>query len=161
MNGSEQTNTDDAQQRWAGLMDQTVAETFSAMLGLGCTPSQAADAQLPAASLRKISARIEFSGAMQGSCAVAMSNADALKIAEIFLAGTADDAMAADTVGELCNVLAGSWKRRLKPPASGAGLSVPAITHDDDAPASNVRQTYSCDGAQLVVRLIVQKMQEE
>ena len=161
MNGGKCTDADESQLRWAGLMDETVAETFSAMLGLGCTPSQAAGAPPSPASLRKISARIEFSGAVQGSCAVAMSNADALKIAEIFLAGTADDAMAADTVGELCNVLAGSWKRRLKPPASGAGLSVPAITRGDDASGPSVRQTYNCDGAQLVVRLIVQQMQEE
>ena len=154
-------SADEAQARWAGLMDETVAETFAAMLGLGCTPSQADDAPPPASPLRRISALIEFSGAVQGSCAVAMSNTDALKIAEIFLAGAADDTMAADTVGELCNVLAGSWKRRLRPPASGAGLSVPAITRDNDEMPSGARQAYDCDGAHLIVRLSVQQMQEE
>jgi len=153
-------STTDAHERWAVLMDETVAETFTAMLGLGCIPSQTSDAQ-PDSPLRNISARIEFSGAIKGACDVAMSNADALKIAAIFLAGAADDAMAADTVGELCNVLAGGWKRRLNPPASGAGLSVPAIVRDKDEMPSAVRQAYDCDGAQLVVRLNVQQMQEE
>ena len=161
MNGNTHEDADDAQQRWAGLMDETVAETFAVMLGLGCIPSQTRGVPPPDSSPRKISARIEFSGAVQGSCAVAMSSVDALKIAEIFLAGAADDTMIADTVGELCNVLAGSWKRRLRPPASAAGLSLPVIARDESSPSSGVRQAYDCDGAHFIVRLSVQQMQEE
>ena len=146
----------DAHARWSVLMDETVAETFAAMLGLACLPSQMPDSPPP-----KVSARIEFSGAVQGSCDIAMTSADALRIAEILLSGAADDAMAADTVGELCNLLAGSWKRRLRPPASAAGLSVPVIAHDEISPSSGLGKAYNCDGAQLVVRLTVQQIQEE
>jgi chemotaxis protein CheX len=149
-------NVPDAHQRWALLMDETVAEIFTAMLGLGCLPAHTSAAPQP-----KISARIKFSGAIEGTCAVAMTGPDALKITEIFLAGAADDTLAADTVGELCNLLAGGWKRRLKPPAAGAALTVPIIAHNDDWLTSGVEQVYNCDDVQLTVQLSVQQLQEE
>jgi chemotaxis protein CheX len=138
------------------LMDQTVAEVFAAMLGLQCYPSATPDRTLP-----KISARIEFSGAIQGRCVVAMADADATRLAEVLLAGAADESMVADAVGELCNVLAGSWKRRLRPPASGAGLSVPVIAREDSEAPSDLRQGYDCEGARLAVRLTVLELTEE
>jgi chemotaxis protein CheX len=149
----------DAQQRWAMLMDETVAEVFDAMLGTACVPTQQADAPPP-----KISARVDFSGAVLGAFTVTLSDGDAVKLAEMLLAGAADDAMAADAVGELCNVLAGTWKRRLKPPASSAGLSVPALQRGaDDGPSdqSDVRQGYDFASARLVVRLSLTALEEE
>ena len=158
MSGSTAAGSSDPQ-RWATLMDETVAEVFGAMLGTPCVPSREGDAPPP-----RISARIDFSGAVRGAFTVTLSDGDAAKLAELLLAGAADDTMAADAVGELCNVLAGSWKRRLKPPASSAGLSVPALGRGIDDGASDlsdVRQGYDFENARLVVRLSLLALEEE
>ena len=145
-----------AAQRWRGLMDETVLEVFATMLGCECVPTHATDAAPTCTT-----ARIRFSGALAGECVLVFADIDAAKLAAIFLGGVADDAMAADAMGELCNVLAGGWKRRLRPPASGAGLSVPSVTRGTPDSLSDVRQTYEFEGAQFAVRLTVDLVVED
>lgn len=147
--------TASAARRWTALMDDTVAEVFTTMLGLECVPAAKAAAETA------VAARVEFSGALEGGCAVAFDRAAAAQFAAAMLGEAADEAMAGDAAGELCNMLAGGWKRRLRPPASGAALSVPVVTRGEDSPASDVRQGYEFDGTQFAVGLTVATIAEE
>jgi chemotaxis protein CheX len=132
------------------LMDETVLEVFATMLGCECIPGHG----LQAAPDHKV-ARITFSGALAGECVLIFADMDAAKLAEMFLGEAADDAMADDAMGELCNVLAGGWKRRLRPPASGAGLSVPSVARETSDAAPDLCQGYEFDGRHFAVRLTV------
>jgi chemotaxis protein CheX len=145
----------DASERWRGLMDETVLEVFAAMLGCECVPAQVTVAP------DNTTARIRFSGALVGECLLIFADIDAVKLAEMFLGGAADDVMAADAMGELCNVLAGGWKRRLRPPASGAGLSVPSVGRGKSDSPSDLRQSYGFDGAQFAVQLTLDTVTED
>jgi chemotaxis protein CheX len=131
-------------------MDETVLEVFVTMLGCECVPAHATDS----APNQKV-ARITFSGALAGECALIFADMDAAKLAEMFLGEAADDTMADDAIGELCNVLAGGWKRRLRPPASGAGLSVPSVARETLDAAPDLCQGYEFDGTHFTVRLTV------
>lgn len=109
-------------ERWGALMDETVAEVFATMVGLECLPVAA-----PRGMNAGTKAYVRFSAPLDGCCAVFCAGADAAMLAEAFLGGAADETMTRDTVGELCNMLAGGWKRRLGPREAGAGMSAPTI----------------------------------
>ncbi|HXE07351.1 MAG TPA: chemotaxis protein CheX [Acidobacteriaceae bacterium] len=144
-----------AAERWQRLMDETVLEVFAAMLGCECVPTE------PAGAPSDNTARVRFSGALVGECLLLFAAADAAKLAHMFLGEAADDEMAIDAIGELCNVLAGGWKRRLRPPASGAGLSVPSSAFGTPDSRGDLRQCYQFEGAQFAVRLTVKRVKED
>lgn len=134
-------------------MDNTVAEIFTAMLQIECPPTHVPEA--PGAEVR---ARVRFSGALEGECIVSFSRDGAASLAEAFLGGAADDVMIGDAVGELCNMLAGAWKRRLGPEVSTAGLSVPEVTRVAEAnrlSQADTLRAYEFAGTQFTVRLDV------
>jgi chemotaxis protein CheX len=136
-------------ERWRVLMDETVNEVFATMLGVECIPAFS-----PASPSPNTAARIRFSGALNGECILIFAGVDAEKLARMLLGEAADDAMIGDAVGELCNVLAGGWKRRLRPPASGASLSVPMVERGELDPPNDVRG-YQFDDAQFAIALTV------
>jgi chemotaxis protein CheX len=138
------------------LMDENVLEVFATMLGCECIP-----APMIAAAPECSTAQIKFSGALAGECVLIFADIDASKLAEMFLGGAADDVMAADAMGELCNVLAGGWKRRLRPPASGAALSVPSVGRRKSDSPSDLRQSYAFDGTQFAVQLTLGTVTED
>ncbi len=142
--------------RWRGLMDETVAEVFATMLGCECVPAESRGGEA-----QDTTAKVRYSGALVGECVVLFGAMDAAALAERFLGDAAGEAMIADAVGELCNVVAGGWKRRLRPPASGAQLSVPQVTRDAVATPADGRQSYAFDGAQFAVDLAIDCAIEE
>jgi chemotaxis protein CheX len=109
-------------------MDDTVDEVFRSMLDQGCAVI-GEDSRLRT----DISARITLSGALEALCVVEFPASSAEKLTSAFLgSGEAnwDDTMIADAVGELCNMIAGGWKKRLGEPAWAANLSTPSICRD-------------------------------
>jgi len=144
-----------AAERWLGLMDETVAEAFATMLGIECVPACAT-----AASPRNTAAHVRFYGALDGECILLFAAVDAEKLTRMLLGEAPDDAMIGDAVGELCNVLAGGWKRRLRPPASGANLSVPTVKRGELDPPDDVRG-YQFNDAQFAVGLTVVAIAED
>ena len=87
---------------------------------------------------------------------VSFSGVGAASLAQAFLGSAADEAMIGDAVGELCNMLAGAWKRRLGPEASTAGLSVPEVTRGVEADRlaqTDTLRAYEFAGTQFTVRL--------
>jgi chemotaxis protein CheX len=96
---------------------------------------------------------------------VEFPTASARNLASAFLGSDAcewDDTMVADAVGELCNMIAGGWKKRLGPPGWEADLSVPSITRasahctPESCPAC-MRRVYAFDNSPFVVTLTTQK----
>jgi len=108
-------------------MDVAVADVFETMLARPCAAIQETSAFSPA-----FSARITISGSVRARCMVEFPLSLAEKLTAAFLGpsdGPAwDEVMVADTLGELCNMIAGGFKKRLGEPASSSELSVPAIS---------------------------------
>jgi len=141
--------------QWIAHLDGAVTEVVETMLRQRCT---AVDG--PPAARTTISAKIVFSGALEGHCIVHVSTAAAGRLTDALLGaeGDWDDQMIDDAVGELCNMIAGGWKSRLGPPASVCHLSVPAVSRtstrekSQKSPATT-RRFYAFDGAILEVAL--------
>jgi len=111
-------------------MDDAVAEVFESMLNRSCIATQEV---FPIPT--DISARITLSGAIEAQCLVEFPASSAEKLTCAFLGSCDpvgeegwDGAMICDSVGELCNMIAGGWKKRLGAAAGTADLSVPLIT---------------------------------
>jgi chemotaxis protein CheX len=141
-------------------MDEAVQEVFQRMLDLACHVIAESLATPPG-----YCARIRLSGALEAQCIVEFPTASARNLASAFLGSDAcewDDTMVADAVGELCNMIAGGWKKRLGPPGWEADLSVPSITRasahctPESCPAC-MRRVYAFDNSPFVVTLTTQK----
>jgi chemotaxis protein CheX len=135
-------------------MDDAVGEVFQAMLDRKCT---AVDE--PLAVLGDYSARIGISGTFEANCSLEFPSSSAQQLTGALL-GPSDQAydkiMVIDAVGELCNMIAGGWKRRLGPQAEGLILSLPlpcgAPSHSAPA-AHHIRRAYEFDNSRFVVNL--------
>ena len=107
-------------------LDQAVAEVFAIMLDLACIPAPGEPPPAPC-----YIASVAFSGTLQGSCAVHLTPASAAELTSsltgIPLAQVPDD-LCADTVAELCNMIAGSWKTRQPTREAACQLSCPTVT---------------------------------
>jgi chemotaxis protein CheX len=105
-------------------MDCAVAEVVEGMLRLSC--AVVSSQPLPG---RQISAKILFSGPLDGDCTIQMSVEAAVRLTGALLAsqGPWDDEMLDDAVGELCNMIAGRWKSSLGA-AAKCQLSVPMLS---------------------------------
>jgi chemotaxis protein CheX len=117
-------------EQYREILDQTVEEVFSMMMGLPCTAAEAG----PAEERETVSAVIGLAGTMSGACVLRAGKRVAIRMAEQ-LAGMAfgsseDDAldpMVKDAVGEVCNMVAGAWKGKLPELASACMLSTPTV----------------------------------
>jgi chemotaxis protein CheX len=121
---------DQAASRWIEHIDHAVAEVFDTMLRQPCTVIDRPDS-----AQNHISARIVFSGTLEGHCAIHLSAATADRLTDALLGaeGDWDDQMIDDAVGELCNMIAGGWKSRLAAPASVCHLSMPQVSRAGNA----------------------------
>lgn len=138
--------------------DAAVAEVFEQMLGMACLPIENA-----AMHPEKINVIVRFLGEIEGRCHLYLSAKDG-RITLDALVGdctSACDSMVDDAVGELCNMIVGSWKSRLAPCLSSALLSVPATSRRsddgiDDEFIQNVHRNYNFQGSTLGVVLSCQ-----
>jgi chemotaxis protein CheX len=106
-------------------LDQTVEEVFNTMMGISC-------AVMSEASVvnHNIVAIVGLAGVLRGACMVKVADATALRIASALMgtpAAQVDD-LVTDSIGELCNMLAGGWKGRFPQLSSACALSVPMVT---------------------------------
>lgn len=111
-------------------LDMAVEEVFGAMLGVSCTPVES----VGWTSRREmLGAIVGLAGAMRGACVVQADRASAMRIAEV-LTGSADNdqGMIQDALGELCNMIAGTWKGGIPELASGCMLSPPVVIEGYD-----------------------------
>jgi chemotaxis protein CheX len=106
-------------------MDDTVEEVFRNMLDQNC-----AVVEEETHPRTDISAFITLSGSLVAQCVVEFPASSAARLTSAFLGSCEtpwDDTMIADAVGELCNMIAGGWKKRLGGSAWSAYLSTPTV----------------------------------
>ncbi len=132
-------------------IDDAVANVFETMLRQPCVLTTHPSDNGPG-----ISAKIVFSGPLEGHCILQISAIAADRVADILLGaeGDWDDQLIEDAVGELCNMIAGGWKSRLSDAAAASQLSIPAITRSAAGHTSaTTRRFYKFNNETLEVAL--------
>jgi chemotaxis protein CheX len=144
-------------------LDASVEEVFRLMLGLECQR----DAGTAVVENESVTAVVGFGGLLSGACVFRSGAGAARKIAAQMtgMEFTAIDDTVKDGIGEICNMLAGSWKGKVPELAANCGLSILAVITGRDynlhvqAPEFQLRHTYRfgdevfevsivCDGLQ-------------
>jgi chemotaxis protein CheX len=115
-----------------GNLDAAVEEVFQLMVGVRCLRH----AELPEneAEPESVTAMVGFAGLLSGACVFKSGRAAAIQIAAR-LTGMEFDAIddtVKDALGEICNMLAGTWKGRNPDLAAHCGLSIPAVVTGRD-----------------------------
>jgi chemotaxis protein CheX len=106
-------------------LDSSVDEVFHMMMGSPCLPTD----RMPAEEPETITAVVGFGGLLSGACVFRSGASAALVIAEKLTGmefSEIDDTVK-DAIGEVCNMLAGTWKARVPDLAAKCGLSIPAV----------------------------------
>jgi chemotaxis protein CheX len=117
-----------AQDEAVSRLDSAVSEVFEMMLERSCDPLEGEVDTVE----RRIVARIQFTGAVDGECLLYASHATASITAEALLGTPSEphDPMVDDAIGELCNMIAGGWKNKLPSDVTPCLISVPAVTRE-------------------------------
>ena len=148
--------------QWIGQIDGVVAAVFHLMLGRSCGETDES-----VAAGMKISAKVLFSGALEGCCVVELPATAARRLTDAFLGaeggvgGAWDDAMVDDAVGELCNMIAGGWKSQLGSRDAACQLSSPAVERGmglvelSGCGGTRVERMYGFDGSVFRVELAI------
>ena len=116
------------------LVDQSVSEIFGIMLGLTVAPVELQPSNVTGRQPER-TAIVGFSGILRGSCGIRFSSQAAHAVASAMSGGMPveeDSESIDDAVGELCNMLAGGWKGRVRELESECLLSPPAVISGTD-----------------------------
>ncbi|HEY0163246.1 MAG TPA: chemotaxis protein CheX [Edaphobacter sp.] len=113
---------------WAGRLDSSVSAVFETMLARSCSPTEKMGG-----IVQPVSAKILFSGAIDGEFVLYASRSVAQVTAEALLGQVAgaDDPMIEDAMGELCNMIAGDWKSKLETEQATCAISPPMVSKID------------------------------
>src|SRR5271165_5722662 len=144
-------------------LDDTVAEVFQLMLGTRCRRESGSLAE----EAEWVTAVVGFGGALSGACVFRSGGIAARKVASRMTGMEFDevDDTVKDGVGEICNMLAGSWKGKLPGLAASCGLSVPAVITGRDytlhvqAPEFRLQHVYGFDDAKFQVTILCDGIQ--
>ena len=145
-------------------LDAAVDEVFELMLGVKCHRSAAAK---PPGNVESVTGVVGFGGLLSGACVFRSGSATALKVAERMTGISFDrvDDTVKDAIGEISNMLAGSWKGKVPELAANCGLSVPAVITGRDynlhvqAPEFQLHHEYSFDGETFAVTIVCDGLQ--
>jgi chemotaxis protein CheX len=121
---------EEMRQRFTQALDAAAVEVFEMMVGVPLGPSD--QATLP--HVADYTAMIGLAGDLCGVLSFRCSNASAVQIAGKML-GTDEAASAEcirDALGEICNMVAGSFKAQLSDIATQCMLSVPTVVSGKD-----------------------------
>jgi chemotaxis protein CheX len=145
------------------LIDETVTEVFGMMLGFGMRLVPPSTTLPSTSDQSERTAIVGFSGCMRGSCGIRVTALAARAIASAMLGGIAfdeEDGSIDDAVGELCNMLAGGWKNRVRELSSNCLLSTPAVISGSDyrvhirTASTTVSRTYTFESYTLQMTLV-------
>lgn len=139
------------------LLDQTIEEVFSMMMGIACVPSE-----VPGSPSNEVTAVVGLAGALSGAYVINVTDAAALRIAGALMGvpATEVDDMVKDSIGEVCNMLAGGWKGRFPQLASECMLSVPTIVTGRDyrlhiqKPTVRIERSYVFESYVLAISIL-------
>ena len=148
-------------------LEDSVREVFETMLGVQCHRESSAGARGKVGADESVTAVVGFGGILSGACVFRCDAPAARQIAER-MAGmdfdTIDDTVK-DAIGEICNMLAGTWKSKVPDLASNCGLSVPAVITGSDynlhvqAPEFKVCQAFWFDNSRFEMMIVCDGLQ--
>ncbi len=144
-------------------IDRVVVEVFATMLEVACAAEPWAGPE-PAANgdgnlRRYLNASVFFYGCIEGVCTVGLDPSAAAEIGAMLTGMSPADIspdLFADTAGELCNMIAGSWKTGQSQTGDGTRISCPLITAEHPVPASTqhrIERLYRFDRHHITVSL--------
>jgi chemotaxis protein CheX len=115
-------------------LDDSVCEVFETMLGVQCRRVDGVYAVPQHQAAVSVTAVVGFGGILSGACVI-RCDAFAARTMAASMAGmefeTVDDVVK-DAMGEICNMLAGTWKSKVPDLSANCGLSVPAVITGSD-----------------------------
>jgi chemotaxis protein CheX len=146
-------------------LDETAHEVFETLLGEPCRN----EAGLVGASLTQdsVTAVVGFGGILSGACVFRCNAKAAREIAGRMTGmefGDVDE-LVKDAIGEICNILAGTWKGKVPGLAANCGLSVPAVITGRDyqlhvqSPEFKVARAYTTASNQFEVMIVCDGLQ--
>jgi chemotaxis protein CheX len=147
-------------------LDASVEEVFQLMLGVNCRRDLAPAGQNDLEP-ESVTAVVGFGGLLSGACVFSSSRTAAMEIAA-HMTGMEfqeiDDTVK-DAIGEICNMLAGSWKGKVPELAANCGLSVPAVITGRDyklhvqAPEFQLHHFYRFEASSFAVTIVCDGLQ--
>jgi len=145
-------------------LDGSVEEVFKLMLGINC---ERYSGLVEISEPESVTAVVGFGGLLSGACVFRSGASAAIKIAAHMTGMEFDeiDDTVKDGIGEICNMVAGSWKGKVPELAANCGLSVPAVITGRDynlhvqAPEFKLHHTYKFDDASFEVTIICDGLQ--
>jgi len=144
-------------------LEASVEEVFRLMLGIECRREPG----LATVEKESVTAVVGFGGLLSGACVFRSGVTTALKIAAHMTGMEFDDIddTVKDGIGEICNMLAGSWKGKVPELAANCGLSVPAVISGRDyrlhvqAPEFQLHHGYRFDEEIFEVTIVCDGLQ--
>jgi chemotaxis protein CheX len=154
-------STDDMQPSasWNVVLGEAAKEVFSLMVGTEislCPPADPPD-------VLEVTAMVGLAGQLCGILSVCCSKAAAATIASRMLGLSGDEATAhsSDAIGEICNMIAGSFKSKINGLEDKCMLSVPTVIIGDSytlhslVAGNRIEVTMLFDGSPLKLSLEV------
>lgn len=147
-------------------LDESVREVFDTMLGVECR--KLTDSPEPAGKdSASVTAVVGFGGILSGACVFHCNANTAIRIASRMtgMEFTTVDDVVKDGVGEICNMLAGTWKSKVPDLAANCGLSVPAVISGRDyhlhvqLPEFHIRNHYAFEDGSFVTSIVCDGLQ--
>lgn len=111
---------------WTNYVHESLHEVFDMMLGMKIMPSED-----PGVS-PEITAIVGLAGSLCGLFSVRCSRSTGTKLAEKMLGTSECENEVLDALGEICNMLAGSFKSRIPGVADTCMLSIPTTIAGED-----------------------------
>jgi chemotaxis protein CheX len=148
-------------------LDASVKEVFQMMLGVACERVPPGTRESARAGHESVTAVVGFGGLLSGACVFRCGAVAAVNVAAHMTGMSFDevDDTVKDGVGEICNMLAGSWKSRVPDLAAHCGLSVPAVISGSDynlhvqAPEFRLNHVYRFEDVLFEVTIVCDGLQ--
>jgi chemotaxis protein CheX len=115
-----------SKEEWIGYVHASLDEVFGMMLGMKITPCE------DVAVVSQITAIVGLAGSLCGLFGIRCSRESGAKMAEKMLGPPEGNSQILDALGEICNMLAGSFKSRIPSIADTCMLSIPTTIDGAD-----------------------------
>ena len=144
----------------------SVFEVFETMLAVARDAMQSCPVETQIGAAESVTAVVGFGGILSGACVITCDESSARHIAARMTGMEFDalDDVVKDAIGEICNMVAGTWKSRMPELAANCGLSVPAVITGRDynlrmqSPEFRVLQAYRFDQATIQVSIVCDEL---
>lgn len=147
-------------------LDKSVHEVFETMLGVSCR-NEAEPESFRSWEGESITAVVGFGGFLSGAC---VFRCDAGGARQLGVRMTGTDAprqeMVMDAIGEICNMLAGTWKSKVPLLVRNGGLSLPAVIAGSNynlhlsAPEFRLRRSYAANNLRFELIIVCARLRQ-